>query len=178
MAKTARQKAWFLTGIRSFPAQNPDGFCYRERFRSLYIRLAMIWSRAIKTWSAVAGAWASIGATETWSAVAGAWVSIGATETWSAVMVAWASLKMLARSAIRASHAGPSIRASGASRPVVVEAGAMFSSAFLKFLARLPSIRTSKTRPSRLAVVHPVHNRRIAHGLAHFRWRAIRARLR
>ncbi len=146
MAKTARQKAWFLTGIRSFPAQNPDGFCYRERFRSLYIRLAMIWSRA--------------------------------TETWSAVMVAWASLKMLARSAIRASHAGPSIRASGASRPVVVEAGAMFSSAFLKFLARLPSIRTSKTRPSRLAVVHPVHNRRIAHGLAHFRWRAIRARLR
>ncbi len=154
----------------------------------------MIWSRAIKTWSAVAGAWASIGATETWSAVAGAWasigatetwsavagawVSIGATETWSAVMVAWASLKMLARSAIRASHAGPSIRASGASRPVVVEAGAMFSSAFLKFLARLPSIRTSKTRPSRLAVVHPVHNRRIAHGLAHFRWRAIRARLR
>ncbi len=162
MAKTARQKAWFLTGIRSFPAQNPDGFCYRERFRSLYIRLAMIWSRAIKTWSAVAGAWASI----------------GATETWSAVMVAWASLKMLARSAIRASHAGPSIRASGASRPVVVEAGAMFSSAFLKFLARLPSIRTSKTRPSRLAVVHPVHNRRIAHGLAHFRWRAIRARLR
>ncbi len=162
MAKTARQKAWFLTGIRSFPAQNPDGFCYRERFRSLYIRLAMIWSRAIKTWSAVAGAW----------------VSIGATETWSAVMVAWASLKMLARSAIRASHAGPSIRASGASRPVVVEAGAMFSSAFLKFLARLPSIRTSKTRPSRLAVVHPVHNRRIAHGLAHFRWRAIRARLR
>ncbi len=162
MAKTARQKAWFLPGIRSFPAQNPDGFCYRERFRSLYIRLAMIWSRAIKTWSAVAGAW----------------VSIGATETWSAVMVAWASLKMLARSAIRASHAGPSIRASGASRPVVVEAGAMFSSAFLKFLARLPSIRTSKTRPSRLAVVHPVHNRRIAHGLAHFRWRAIRARLR
>ncbi len=162
MAKTARQKAWFLTGIRSFPAQNPDGFCYRERFRSLYIRFAMIWSRAIKTWSAVAGAWASI----------------GATETWSAVMVAWASLKMLARSAIRASHAGPSIRASGASRPVVVEAGAMFSSAFLKFLARLPSIRTSKTRPSRLAVVHPVHNRRIAHGLAHFRWRAIRARLR
>ncbi len=162
MAKTARQKAWFLPGIRSFPAQNPDGFCYRERFRSLYIRFAMIWSRAIKTWSAVAGAWASI----------------GATETWSAVMVAWASLKMLARSAIRASHAGPSIRASGASRPVVVEAGAMFSSAFLKFLARLPSIRTSKTRPSRLAVVHPVHNRRIAHGLAHFRWRAIRARLR
>ncbi len=162
MAKTARQKAWFLPGIRSFPAQNPDGFCYRERFRSLYIRFAMIWSRAIKTWSAVAGAW----------------VSIGATETWSAVMVAWASLKMLARSAIRASHAGPSIRASGASRPVVVEAGAMFSSAFLKFLARLPSIRTSKTRPSRLAVVHPVHNRRIAHGLAHFRWRAIRARLR
>ncbi len=162
MAKTARQKAWFLPGIRSFPAQNPDGFCYRERFRSLYIRLAMIWSRA----------------TETWSAVAGAWASIGATETWSAVMVAWASLKMLARSAIRASHAGPSIRASGASRPVVVEAGAMFSSAFLKFLARLPSIRTSKTRPSRLAVVHPVHNRRIAHGLAHFRWRAIRARLR
>ncbi len=162
MPKTARQKAWFLPGLRSFPAQNPDGFCYRERFRSLFIRLAMIWSRAIKTWSAVAGAW----------------VSIGATETWSAVMVAWASLKMLARSAIRASHAGPSIRASGASRPVVVEAGAMFSSAFLKFLARLPSIRTSKTRPSRLAVVHPVHNRRIAHGLAHFRWRAIRARLR
>ena len=32
MPKIARQKAWFLPGVRRFEAQNPDGFCIENDF--------------------------------------------------------------------------------------------------------------------------------------------------
>lgn len=97
-------------------------------------------------------------------------------KTWFAVMVAWPSLKMLAGPAIRAPHFGPAVGASGAILHMIFEARAMFASLqFLAWLAR-PAVRTPKIWP--LAIVHPVHIRMIAHGLAHFRRPAIWARLR
>lgn len=121
----------------------------------------------------------TIGAIEARLAVVGAWAPIGATETGPAVMVAWTSLNFLAwlgRPAVRTPHFGPAVGASGAILHMIFEARAMFASLqFLAWLAR-PAVRTPKIWP--LAIVHPVHIRMIAHGLAHFRRAAIWARLR
>ncbi len=181
-------------------AQNSDGFCYRERFRSLYIRLCHDLVQGDQNlWSAVvAGAWRPSGrpkpglpllgslgvhrATETWSAVAGACVHRGDRN-----LVCRYGRLGVPENAGQGSPSGrpmpgPSIRALlGASRPVVAgsRGDVLFGVPEISWLW-LPSIRTSKTRPSRLAAVHIlfITGGLPCMGLRISVWRAIRARLR